>query len=182
MPELVVPDKLIWDVPALKVKPVIRVVNQTETPEPLNVTVLLPRLIVRVLLLLDDRDMAVTLLLLVVKVPCVTVTDELDVRASPRVSVIPDPDTSIPQRVCPALVRVPVPLNIKFAVEGRLVVMPATKVALPEIVKLLTPPIERVPVKPVQLSDLATRLPLIVQVTAPDAASKNTSSAAVGTA
>ena len=40
----------------------------------LNVTVLLPRLIVRVLLLLDDRDAAVTLKLLVVKVPDVMVS------------------------------------------------------------------------------------------------------------
>jgi hypothetical protein len=47
------------DVPALNVSPVF-VVNVTDAAA-LNVTVLLPRLIVRVLLLLDDRDDAVTL-------------------------------------------------------------------------------------------------------------------------
>ena len=49
---------------------------------PLNVTVLLPRLIVRTLLLLDDRDVAVTLKLLLVKVPAVMVSVLLVFKAS----------------------------------------------------------------------------------------------------
>jgi hypothetical protein len=96
------------DVPALKVRPVI-----VEKLIPLkldNVTVLLPRLIVRVLLLLDDRDDAVTLKLLVVKVPAVTVTAPEDVRASPRVTVKPLALTVIGPSVLPAEVSVPVPV------------------------------------------------------------------------
>lgn len=46
------------EVPALKVRPVL-VANVTGVL--VSVTVLLPRLIVRVLLLLDNRDEAVTL-------------------------------------------------------------------------------------------------------------------------
>ena len=51
---------LICDVPALKVSPVVTVVVNVVVVN-VNVTVLLPRLIVRVLLALDDRDVAVTL-------------------------------------------------------------------------------------------------------------------------
>ena len=68
------------DVPALKVNPVL--VEKTTGVKLLNVTTLLPRLIVRVLLLLDDRDVAVTLKLLVVKVPSVMVSAPLRVSAS----------------------------------------------------------------------------------------------------
>ena len=50
----------IVEVPALKVNPVF-VAKLTAVPVPVNVTVELPRLIVRVLLLLDERDVAVTL-------------------------------------------------------------------------------------------------------------------------
>ena len=56
------------DVPALKVRFVF--VEKLITVPPLNVTVELPRLIVRVLLLLDDRAVGLTAKLLVVKVPC----------------------------------------------------------------------------------------------------------------
>jgi hypothetical protein len=60
-------------------------------------------------------------------------------------------------------------------------VIPATSVTLPDTVMAVEPAI--VPVNPVQLIDLAPVLPdAIVQVTAPDAPSKNTSSADVGTA
>ena len=63
-------------------------------PALVNVTVLLPRLIVRVLLLLDDRDAAVTLKLLVVKVPLVCVIFETSVKASCSVHVaVLAPDT-----------------------------------------------------------------------------------------
>jgi len=60
--------------------------------------------------------------------------------------------------------------------------MPASSVREPEIVSAGVEVPARVPVKPVQLMDLATREPEMVQVTAPLAASKKTSSAAVGTA
>ena len=56
---VLVAEQLIVEVPALKVRFVF-VPNDTADAA-LNVTVLLPRLIVRVLLLLDDRDDAVTL-------------------------------------------------------------------------------------------------------------------------
>jgi hypothetical protein len=52
-----------------------------------NVTVLLPKLIVRVLLLLDDSDDAVTLKLLVVKVPWVRVIAPEQVNVPPRLNV-----------------------------------------------------------------------------------------------
>lgn len=59
-------------------------------------------------------------------------------------------------------------------------VIPAAKVMLPETVMVGLP--VSVPVKPVQVRVLQASVPDIVQVTAPDAASKNTSSADVGTA
>jgi hypothetical protein len=52
-----------------------------------NVTVDDPRLIVRVLLLLEDRAVALTALLLVVKVPAVKVIDPEQVNVPPRLSV-----------------------------------------------------------------------------------------------
>ena len=75
----------IVDVPALNVRFVF-VVNVIGLP-PLNVTVELPRLIVRVLVLLDDRLDAVTFLLLVLKVPEVTVTTFDVVKSSCNVQV-----------------------------------------------------------------------------------------------
>lgn len=61
IPGLEVLVKIICEVPALKVR-FVEVANAaTPTPLALNVTVELPRLIVRVLVLLDDRDAAVTL-------------------------------------------------------------------------------------------------------------------------
>lgn len=54
------PDKTMLDVPALNVRFVL-VAKLTAVAVELKVTVLLPRLIVRVLLLLDDRADAVTL-------------------------------------------------------------------------------------------------------------------------
>ena len=79
---------------------------------PVKEQVLLPRLIVRVLVLLDDRDVAVTLKLLVVKVPWVTVSAPEDVRASPSVTVIPEPLTVTGPIVLPAVVSVPVALSV----------------------------------------------------------------------
>lgn len=145
----------------------------------LNVTVELPRLIVRVLLLLDDRPVAVTSLLLVVKVPWVTVIAPEDVSGSPSVTVIPDPFMVTGPSVFPALVSVPVPMNCM--VPAPVAVMPTTSVRLPD--KMIDAVKVKPPVNPVQVMDLAPVLPAaIVQVTAPELPSKNTSSADVGTA
>jgi len=79
------PVALIVDVPALKVR-LVEVLNAIGA-EALNVTVLLPRLIVRVLLLLEDRAVALTALLLVVNVPAVKVIAPEQVNVPPRLSV-----------------------------------------------------------------------------------------------
>ncbi len=78
----VVPDAVqtIEDVPALKVKPVVKLFARALAP--LNVTVDDPRLIVRVLELLEFICVAVTLKLLVVKVPLITKIAADDVKAS----------------------------------------------------------------------------------------------------
>jgi hypothetical protein len=55
-----VPDIAINEVPALNVRVAFPFVKSTGLV-PLNVTVELPKLIVRVLTVLDDRDVAVTL-------------------------------------------------------------------------------------------------------------------------
>ncbi len=83
------PDKTMLDVPALNVSPVC-VEKLIAAPVPVNVTVLLPRLIVRVLLLLEDREVAVTLKLLVVKVPWVRVSAVVTVSASLKDNVVPE--------------------------------------------------------------------------------------------
>jgi hypothetical protein len=146
--------------------------------EPLNVTVLLPRFIVRTLLLVEVKTEAVTLKLLVVKVPWVSVISPDDVKASPNVTVIPAPLIVNGPIVFPAVVSVAVAFNV--SVPLYVTVIPATSVTLPETVIAAEP--AKVPVNPVQLIDLAPVLPAeIVQVPL-DAASKNTSSADVGTA
>jgi hypothetical protein len=76
--------QIIDDVPALNVKFVV--VNKSATTS-LNVTVLLPRLIVRTLLLLENMDNAVTLKLLVVKIPWVKVITPEQVNVPPRLNV-----------------------------------------------------------------------------------------------
>lgn len=81
---------IIVDVPAFKVKFVVVPNAITPVLFSVNVTVELPRLIVRVLLLLDDRDVAVTLLLLVVKVPWVSVIAPEQVKVPPRLNVAAD--------------------------------------------------------------------------------------------
>ena len=106
-----VPDIAINEVPALNVRVAFPFVKSTGLV-PLNVTVELPKLIVRVLLLLDDRDVAVTLKLLVVKVPLVTVIEPDDVSASPSVTVIPDPLIVTGPSVLPPLVSVPVAFRV----------------------------------------------------------------------
>jgi hypothetical protein len=74
----------IVDVPAFKVRFVL-VVNTGEFDD--VVTVLDPSVIVLTLLLLDDKDVAVTLKLLVVKVPWVRVIAPVQVNVPPRLSV-----------------------------------------------------------------------------------------------
>jgi hypothetical protein len=64
----------------------VEVVNKTP-PLPFSVTVLEPRLIVLVLVLLDASCEAMTLLLLVVNVPAVTFKAPLHVNVPPRLSV-----------------------------------------------------------------------------------------------
>ena len=71
--------------PALKVSPVL--VVKLTTIKPVNVSVELPRLIVRVLLLFELSCVAVTLKLFVVKVPWVSVTIEEQVNVPPRLNV-----------------------------------------------------------------------------------------------
>ena len=71
--------------PALKVKFVITV--GAKEAFVVNVTVDDPRLIVRVLELLDDSCVAVTLKLLVVKVPAVSVMAPEHVNVPPRLNV-----------------------------------------------------------------------------------------------
>jgi hypothetical protein len=102
--------------------------------------------------------------------------DKERVNALPRVTV---PGLIITLlSVFPLVVNVPVAVSVNVPVYVKL--CPATKVTLPATDMLAVP--VSVPVNPVQLIDLAPVLPdAIVQVTAPDAALKNTSSAVVGT-
>ena len=75
LPTLMVPPLMLFikivEVPAFNVSPVET--DAAKLLEVVHVTVLLPRLIVRVLELLDDRLVVVTLKLLVVKTPLVIV-------------------------------------------------------------------------------------------------------------
>jgi hypothetical protein len=131
-----------------------------------------------VLLLLDDGDDAVTLKLLVVKVPELRVTAPEDVNASPKKASVLFCTVTAPT-VFPALVIVQIPAITMGLVA--LYVIPATSVIFPNTVRVALP--LKVPVNPVQFKALQVPPPVaIVQVTAPDAASKKTSSAEVGTA
>ena len=108
-------DRLIWDVPALKVRfvPVAKRIPDSED----SVTVLLPSAIVRVFVLDEDKAPAVTVKLAVSKNPCVTVKVLLLMfNASPSVTVMPEPLTVTPLNVLPAVVSVPVPVNITLPV------------------------------------------------------------------
>lgn len=70
----------------MNVNPVL-VEKVNAVPVELNVTVLLPKLIVRTLLLLDARDGEVTLKLLVVNVPAFNPIVAEQVKASPNATV-----------------------------------------------------------------------------------------------
>jgi hypothetical protein len=100
------------------------------------------------------------------------------VTASPSVTVIPEPEIVKEVKVLAAVISVLIPVIVIVPV--CVYVIPATSVTLPAILMFSLPAI--VPVNPVQLIDLAPVFPaLIVQVPV-EAASKNTSSADVGTA
>jgi hypothetical protein len=167
----------IDEVPALNVK-LVDVVNVIGV-ELVRVTVLLPRLIVLATTAEESRLPALTSLLLVVNVPAETTIELVITKGSPSVTVIPVPLIDMPLNVLPAEVIVPVALKVNVLV--LLKVIPATNVMLPDTVIAADP--ARVPVNPVQVIDLAPVLPVeIVTVLAPEVASKNTSSADVGTA
>ena len=83
---IVLPPMDIVDVPAFKVRFVL-VVNTGEFDD--VVTVLDPRLIVRTLLLLDDKEPAVTLKFLVSNVPLVTVRVLLPMFSASASSTVP---------------------------------------------------------------------------------------------
>ena len=95
------------EVPALKVKFVF--VAKATGAAALNVTVELPKLIVRALVVEDDKIVAVTLKLLVVKVPLKTVILVEQVKASPNVTTPPVELLNMVERiVLPPVVNVPV--------------------------------------------------------------------------
>jgi hypothetical protein len=176
--------KTILEVPALNVRFVF-VIKLIAPLAALNVTVLLPRLIVRVLLLLDDRDVAVTLKLLVVKVQAVTVIVLVQVSASAKtysevavlIPMLKEQGIDFPFVV---ILKVPEGA-LKNNVVASVHVIAAETVRPPSIMMFVLP--AKVPVKPVKLRlrQLAVAV-WTVQVTAPDAASKKTSSDVVGTA
>lgn len=105
-------EQIIEEVPALNVRFVF--VPKFVGEGPVNVTVLLPKFTVRVLVLLELTPAAVTLKLFVVNVPCVKTILSVTFTASPSVTVIPDPLIATePPNVLPALVSVPVPFSVK---------------------------------------------------------------------
>ena len=99
----------IVDVLGLSVKPVVVNVLHAAEPEPEIVQVPLPMSKVRVLLLLEEKEPAVTLKFAAVNVPWVRVSVfvEPNVIASASVTVIPEPLIVVLPRVLPALVTVP---------------------------------------------------------------------------
>ena len=100
--------------------------------------------------------------------------DELN--ASPNVTVMPEPLTTTGPIVFPVVVSVPVPFNVSVPVY--VYVIPASSVTLPETVMAAVP--VSVPVKPVQLMDLAPVLPVEMVQVPVEAASKKTSSVLLG--
>jgi hypothetical protein len=172
------PLKTNVEVPALKVKFVVVAVVHAEVAEE-NVQVELPRFIVLALLPLPTKFCAVTEKLFVVNVPWLTVSVPVlpQLRASPSCTVLPEAEIVTSLNVLPAEVIVPV-LVIDTAALA-LNVIPETRVMLPAT--LIAAPTVNVPVKPVQVMDLA---PVLVAATVQvpvDRFVKNTSSAEVGT-
>jgi hypothetical protein len=146
----------------------------------LKVTVLEFRLIVLATLPEELKMAAVILKPAVSNVPDVIVRVlVLIFKSSPNATVIPAAFTVTPLNVLPAVVSVPVPINVIVPV--CVYVMPVTKVTLPATL-IATVPVS-VPVKVLQLIDCAPVFPVeMVTVEAPDAESKKTSSAEVGMA
>lgn len=173
------PEKIIVDVPALNVNPVLKA-KLNAVPLVAIEIMLLPKLIVRVLKLEELKiaaPVSVTSLLAVVNVPCVTVKVPEAVNGSPSVTVMPEPFTVTAPRVLPALVSVPVPANVSVPVY--VYVMPATSVTLPDTVMAAVP--ANVPVNPVQVMDCAPVFPVEMVQVPVDRFVKNTASADVGT-
>jgi hypothetical protein len=168
------PVKLIVEVPAFTVSSTLKF-PLTVIVEAFSVRVFVAPAFARKFLQVTEKFDA-----LVVNVPPrKSKSEPLDnVSAPPRVTVIPEPFTVTGPRVFPAVVNVPVPVIVNPPVYEY--VCPATKVTLPATVIVLLP--VNVPVNPVKLIDLIEGRVVTVHVIAPDAASKNTSSAEVGTA
>ena len=171
------PLKTSVEVPALKVKFVVTAVVHAVLVEE-KVQVELPRFIVLVPLPLLAKLSAATEKLFVVNVPVVTVKAPLALNASPNCAVMPDPLIVKLLNVFPPEVIVPVPVIVTVAVA--LNVIPATRVTLPAT--LMVAPTVNVPVKPVQVMDLAPVLPVATVQVPVDRFVKNTSSAEVGIA
>jgi hypothetical protein len=132
---------------------------------------------VQALLLPAEKVIALRLLLSVVNVPLVSVNVLFNCKASPIETVALGASTINGPKFLPAEIIVEAAV-IVFA-PTCVQVMPVTSVMLPATVIAVLPAI--VPVKPVQLIDFAPVLPVeMVQVTVPDAESKNTSSLVVG--
>lgn len=137
------------------------------------VIVLAPKLMVRLLAVLDSKTLVVMEYPFVVNVPAFILRFPLLWKASAREVV--DPTATAPPKVFPALVMVQVPEIVTVPVCAN--VIPAAKVMLPKLVNTPDPVID--PVNPVQFKLLQVAL-VIVQVPV-EAASKKTSSALVGT-
>ena len=159
--------------------------DRTVAPTAVLISAILPvpKAIDRTFELFDSNLPQVSVKLLRFNAPAVIVNMRKVpvVRASFRVTFV-DPlfsRVTFP-RVLPALVIVPSALknNCISPVNP----MPGTSVSDPDMVIPTDVVPVSVPVNPVQLTDLAFRKPVTVTVTAPEAALKNTSSAAVGTA
>jgi hypothetical protein len=152
-------------------------INQIK-PVPATVMLPVPKASLRVFELLLENIFVVRVKLLRLSVPCVSVTDlGVLVSASPKVTVMPEPFTVTLLKVLPDVVIVPVPVRVMLPVW--LYVIAETSVTLPATVIAAVP--VRVPANPVQLMLRAPVLPVAIVQVPVEAASKNTSSAVVGT-
>ena len=99
---------VIVEVLGLTVSPVVVAVFHAVVPLPVMAQVALPMFKVRVLLLLEEKEPAVTLKFAALSVPAVNVTMLLATIGSLSVTVPPGALTVIPAIVFPLLVKVPV--------------------------------------------------------------------------
>ncbi len=159
------------------VKFVVVAISQI-VPVPATVMLPVPKASLLVFELLLEKIFVVSVKLLRLIVPCVSVTDlGVLVSASPKVTVMPEPFTVTLLKVLPAVVIVPVPVRVMLPVW--LYVIAETSVTLPATVIAAVP--VRVPANPVQLMLRAPVLPVAIVQVPLDEPSKNTSSAVVGT-